>query len=99
MDRTGRGVMYASPDDCIIVGIAGRSVVGVPSASPSFVITLLQRAAKLGLCWLFPNETRPKIRRAVLCSGMSSSRADPSDPNTRLGGRAMFPTLDVLMVS
>jgi hypothetical protein len=29
MERVGRGVVYTSVDDCVIVGIGGRSVVGV----------------------------------------------------------------------
>lgn len=70
IDRIGSGVVYASPDDCITVGTGGRLILGVgvaveiPSASRSL------RPAKGELDDLRrpPRETRPRIRRMVLCS-------------------------------
>jgi hypothetical protein len=70
IDRIGSGVVNASPDDCITVGTGGRLVpwvgveVEIPSASPSLRLDNgefedLRRP---------PRETRPSIRRMVLCS-------------------------------
>lgn len=89
MDKMGNGVAYVSPEDCIIVGIGGRSVRGVPGEAPTSSPLFLKRDAKLGRCWLrFPKERRPMKLRTRFCSGVSglSSIADSSGPKDRRGG-------------
>lgn len=84
IESVGSGVVYTSPDGCIMVGIGGRSdpVFGVPGLSSP----LLQRDVKLGRCWLPPNDIRLNTRRTTLgCVVSSSSSAESWTPNDLRG--------------
>ena len=97
MDRVGRGVVYTSPDEGVIVGMGGRSDVGVSSFG---VASLSSRPPRRGeeLGW-YLNGIRRRTRRNKVGSVVvaSLSLGGSCTPNDLLG-TAVLSSLDVFML-
>jgi len=99
MDRVGRGVAYTSPDEGVIVGMGGRSDVGVSSFGVASLSSRPpRREEKLG--WRL-NDMRRRTRRnkvgSVVVASICPSIGGSCTPNDLLG-TAILSGLDGFML-
>lgn len=88
IDKIGRGFVYTSPEDCIIVGMGARPEVDVGiSGSLLSSAPLFHQVRKVGLCRLLQNDMGLATRRIQLgCSSRVSKILDSCTPNDLLSG-------------